>query len=230
MNRWKEVWAKRTLSDSCKGLQELIYADGFDSGAGKIDIGHWKDYVTFIYQKIGVKKNDSIFEVGCGCGAFLYLFYGMGHKVGGIDYSASLIKIAEDTIENMDFKVCEAIDIDTREKYDIVISNGVFHYFPDLNYSESVVKKMLDKCKRAIAILEIPNLVLKEESENVRRGALLTGEYKKKYEGLGHLYYEKDWFYEIGEKYNCGVEMFDQNIKNYGNNNFRFNVIMRKNG
>ena len=231
MNRWKEIWAKRKLSDGYKGLQELIYADGFDSGAGKILADDWVRYFKLIYNKLGIQRNDSIFEVGCGAGAFTYCFYELGHKVGGIDYSEELIKVAKDVMKDMEFKASEAIDIDTAKKYDFVISNSVFHYFPDLiEYAEVVMKKMLDKCRKGIAILEIPDLALKEESEKERRGALPIGEYENKYKGLGHLYYEKDWLYELGEKYNCRVDLFSQDIKNYGNNRFRFNAIMRKDG
>lgn len=36
----------------------------------------------------------SIYEVGCGCGANLFLFQNDGIEVGGIDYSSSEIEIA----------------------------------------------------------------------------------------------------------------------------------------
>lgn len=35
----------------------------------------------------------SLFEVGCGYGANLYLFYKDGIRVGGLDYSETLIDI-----------------------------------------------------------------------------------------------------------------------------------------
>jgi len=228
MNKWKEVWIKRTLPEGGNILDRLIRADGFDGGAGKIEVNSWKEYVAFVAEKICIKKGESIFEVGCGGGAFLYLFYKMGHRVGGIDYSKSLIEIAKDIMEDMDFQVSEAISFDTEKKYDLAISNGVFHYFPDLEYAESVVKKMLDKTNKTVAILEIPDLELKEESKQARRGALPIGEYEEKYNGLDHLYYEKNWFYALSKKYDCRASIFDQNIKNYGNNRFRFNCIMKK--
>lgn len=230
MNKWQEIWNKRILPDGEAVLDRLIQADGFDSGAGKISADSWEKYAGFIAERIGIKQGDSLFELGCGSGAFLYLFYETGHKVGGIDYSDSLIKIACEVMGNMDFEVCEAINIKTENKYDFVLSNSVFHYFPDLQYAEVVINKMLEKSNIGTAILEVPNLALKEESEKARRGALSPGEYEEKYKGLNHLYYDKAWFYETGKKHNCTVEIFDQNIEDYGNNTFRFNVIMTKNG
>lgn len=228
-DKWKEIWNKRKLPECEAVLDRLIQADGFDSGAGKISADSWKKYAAFIAKRLGIKEGDSLFELGCGSGAFLYLFYKIGNKVGGIDYSASLIKIANEVMSNMDFKVCEAININTEDKYDFVISNSVFHYFPDLQYAELVINKMLEKSNIGAAILEVPNLALKEGSEKARRGALSPGEYEEKYKGLNHLYYDKDWFYGTGKRLNCTVEIFDQDIENYGNNAFRFNVVMIKN-
>lgn len=228
MAEWQQVWNKRILPEGETILDTLIRADGFDKGAGKIDSDSWKEYIEFITKKLDLKEEESIFEIGCGSGALLYLFYERRHKVGGIDYSEPLIKIAKDIMKGMNFQVCEAINIDTEEKFDVIISNSVFHYFPNLYYAENVVKKMLDKAKRVVAILEVPNLDIIEESEKIRRGSLPAGEYEDRYVGLDHLYYGKNWFYKLGKKYGCVVDIFEQNIKNYGNNNFRFNVVLRK--
>lgn len=226
--RWFEIWNKRTPPEVEDVLEGMIYADGFDSGAGKIETDSWRDYVDFISKKIKIRKEDTIFEVGCGSGAFLFLFYQGGHKVGGIDYSEPLIRMASDAMKSMDFRVCEASDIDPHEKYDFVISNSVFHYFPDREYAEYVIQKMLKKARKAVAVLEVPDLKLKEEAERVRRAALSEGEYERKYEGLNHLYYDRDWFYHVCNKVNCRVTIFDQNITRYGNNKFRFNCLLEK--
>lgn len=79
---WEEIWNKREISHEYNGLEKLLRADGFDSGAGKISIDRWIEYTEYIKQEIDIQPSDSIFEVGCGCGAFLYPYYLKGHLVG----------------------------------------------------------------------------------------------------------------------------------------------------
>lgn len=227
MNKWCQIWNKRTQPEAEDALERLIRADGFDSGVGEIITDSWRDYVGFIAKNINIGKAATIFEVGCGSGAFLFHFYQSGHKIGGGDYSESLIRMASDVMKDMDFCVCEANNIDTFRKYDFVISNSVFQYFPDLGYAESVIRKMLEKSNKAVAICDVPDLKLKEESELIRRGHD-DGEYEKKYEGLNHLYYDRDWFRTIATKNDCRISLFDQNIRNYRQNKYRFNCVMEK--
>jgi ubiquinone/menaquinone biosynthesis C-methylase UbiE len=232
MTDWHEIWNKRSITplDQSKdiSLQDLIRADGFDSGAGKVNSEDWIDYIRFISQKIDLAPGDSLFEIGCGSGAFLYIWHMEGHRVGGIDYSENLVSVARQVMKGMSFGVSEAIEVDTEEKYDIVLSNGVFFYFKDYSYAKKVLERMILKARKTIAILEIPDLAKKEESESARRAALPKGEYDKKYEGLSHLYFEKGWFTRFSDKYGYDTEIFDQNIKGYGNSQFRFNVVMKK--
>lgn len=226
---WRDIWNKRRFPDSeCSVLQKLIYLDGFDNGAGKIDEQNWEKYINYIKNKIQIASNESIFEVGCGSGAFLYPFYLMNIKIGGIDYSKPLIKKAKSIFTGMSFTVCNALNLNTDKKYDIVISNSVFHYFLNYNYANTILEKMLCKAQSRIAILEIPNAALMNESENVRRKMCSLGEYDKKYNNLKHLYYDKQYFYNFAEEHKCSCSVFDQNIQGYGNNRYRFNCIIKK--
>ena len=231
MTDWHEIWNKRSIAvpDRSKdiSLQDLISADGFDSGAGKVNSEDWIDYIRFISQKIDLAPGDSIFEIGCGSGAFLYVWYTEKHRVAGIDYSENLVSVARQVMKGMNFGVSEAIEVNTAEKFDIVLSNGVFFYFRDYSYAKEVLELMVMKARKTIAILEIPDLAKKEESERARRAALPEGEYDKKYEGLPHLYFERGWFTQFSEKFGYEIEIFDQDIKGYGNSRFRFNVVMK---
>ena len=56
-------------------LSELICLDGFDGKTGKINVVDWVNYIKYISDYIGIKKHESIFEIGCGSGAFLYPFF-----------------------------------------------------------------------------------------------------------------------------------------------------------
>jgi ubiquinone/menaquinone biosynthesis C-methylase UbiE len=229
---WQEIWNKRNIqslyvsNDIC--LEDLIIADGFDTGGGKLNSLDWEEYVRHLSKKIDLVPNDSIFEIGSGSGAFLYSWYTEGHVVGGIDYSESLVSIAQRVMRGMNFQVSEAIEVNTDEKFDIVLSNSVFQYFRDYRYAQKVIERMIMKARKAVAILEIPDLAKKEESENTRRAALPEGEYDKNYEGLTHLYYDRAWFTQFSDKSGYKLEISDHNIKDYGNSQFRFNVVIKK--
>ena len=229
MNNWKRVWNKHEIdADNDSILGRLIVVDGFDTGYGNISEIDWLDYVDYISTKLNLSINDKIYEVGCGAGAFLYPLYKKGHNVGGIDYSMSLINIAKEYFNEGDFIVSEASKINIDIKYDYVISNSVFFYFPNYEYAEEVINRMISKAIKGIAILEVNDLNLKEESMVIRKGYLSNKEYEKRYTSLEHLYYSKQWFINIAHKNNLRVEIEQQNINNYKNNIYRFNVFMYK--
>lgn len=229
MTSWNQIWNKRSNEKTYQStLEELIRLDGFDSGAGFISQKSWESYVNKTNKAIGTKENDTIFEVGCGSGAFLYPLFKKGHLVGGIDYSTSLIVKATSVLTGMSFSKVEASQLCTKEKFDILLSNSVFHYFPNLEYAEAVLDKMIEKSNRKVAILEVPNLALKEESEDKRRGDLGIEEYKVKYKSLSHLYYSKEWFIQYALKKRIRIEIKDQSIENYGNNKYRYNIFITK--
>ena len=230
--KWKNIWEKRniinidTINSTDVILDKLIKADGFDGGTGNIELDSWKEYIMHLSKTINLSTSDSLFEVGCGGGAFLYLFFQNEHKVGGIDFSPSLIDNAQQIMPGMDFKTGDAKELDYRQKYDIVVANSVFFYFPDYDYAKDVLLRMIKKSKKSVLIMDIPNLQLKEECESIRRAAYAPDEYEKKYEGLSHLYFEKSFFTEIAHENKLKITIFDQNIKNYGNSRYRFNCLI----
>ena len=228
VNKWKEIWSKRLIeSDYTDLLSELIRLDGFDGKTGKIELDSWDKYISFICEKIDVRKDDTIFEIGCGSGAFLYPFYREGYKVEGVDYSPVLVDAAK-KLWNAPVVCCEADQIPVYPQFDVVVSNSVFFYFPDLDYARRVIERMIQKAKRVIAILELPNKDVMDASENMRKKLVGENVYEIKYKNLKHLYYSKDWLKKIGDKFNLETEIFDQNIEGYNSNDYRFNCIYLK--
>lgn len=228
MNKWKSVWNKKGSTTENVTLETLIKTDGFDGHTGNLNIRDWLNFVNKIAVIIGLQSGDSIFEAGCGSGAFLYPFFLQSHQVGGIDYAPRLIEIASSAMPSMQFEVREAAKLPLLPKFDIVISNSVFHYFRDREYAEKVVDKMIQKAIRKVAILDINDKSKEHTALKTRREAYPPGEYDKKYKGLNQLFYEKDWFIQMAEKQKLGIEIFDQDIEGYQNSSYRFNVIMTK--
>jgi trans-aconitate methyltransferase len=226
MNNWQNIWKNRNVTvGNMSILSKLISVDGFDTGYGTINEEDWKEYVEYISKKLSL-ENNSLYEVGCGAGAFLYKFYQQGNKVGGLDYSSNLINIAQKYLPGGEFHLNEASGIDINEKYDFVISNSVFFYFTTYEYAKKVVINMLQKSIKGIAILEVNDYNKKDESMKLRKGYLTDKEYEERYKGLEHLYYEKQWFIDIANVNNIRIEIEQQNISNYKNNAYRFNVFM----
>jgi trans-aconitate methyltransferase len=225
---WQDIWNKCSLGSGENILAQLIKTDGFDSGAGMIGLRQWQAYVSWIKEKLGVRPQDTLYEAGCGSGAFLYPFYQADHQVGGLDYSAILIDIARNVMPGMDFKHLSVALMETEPQYDIVVSNSMFQYLPTLADAEGIVESMLNKARQKIAILDIKDLQHKNIAETIRRGALPQDEYAKKYRGLAHLYFERSFFVKLAERHHCQIEIFDQHIEAYQNNQFIFNVIMEK--
>lgn len=227
MSDWRTIWNRRGAEAELT-LAGLVAADGFDHGAGHIAVDAWERYVGRVAGWLGLTPGDSIFDVGCGAGAFVYPYFQAGHVVGGIDYSAALVAVAGRAMTGMDFSAREARELDPAPACDIVVSNSVFHYFPDLGYAEDVLEKMIRKARKAVGVLELPNADLRAEAETARAAALPPGEYEKKYGGLRHQYYSKRWIEELGARHGCRVQIIDQQIDGYGNNRFRFNALLHK--
>lgn len=92
MNNWHEIWGKRTVfagKTACSyPLGELIKLDCFDTPLGLMSEKDWRDYYYHSFRdryKIG--GSESVFEIGCGAGALLYLFNEENCAIGGLDYS-----------------------------------------------------------------------------------------------------------------------------------------------
>ena len=223
---WKEVWQNKEpkmLDD----LETLLENDGFDSCGGDINAEAWLNYNKEITRIAGIKPKESIYEVGCGSGAFLYPFYKRGHNVGGIDYANKQISMCK-ILFNGDFETGEAKQLDYMTSYDNVLSFSVFQYFPDLDYASEVLNRMMTKAKERVLILDIPDIELKERAEAERRA--LDPDYDIRYKDLKHLYYDKEWFYDMCLDYdnNQSFEIFYHTLPGYPNSQYRYSVVIGK--
>jgi trans-aconitate methyltransferase len=149
-------------------------------------------------------------------------------RVGGCDYAPALIDIARRLFPTGDITAAEAADLSIVPRYDIVLANGVFHYFPNFDYARRVLERMIAKADSAVAILEVPNADTRTEAERMRRDKLTQESYEEKYRGLEHLYYQPQWFGEIATKNGCDWEYFDHPVPNYAQSRFRFDVVIRR--
>ena len=234
INNWHRVWNNRKLTDTNKAtiLEKLISIDGFDSPLGMMSESDWKKYIKLVLERYNINKEDSIFEVGCGAGAFLYTLYESGHEVSGIDYSEELIKVAKSSMPLREsyFEHKEASKCKIDPPVSVAIANHVFHYFHSHAYASDVLKIMINGAAKKVLVKGIPDLSLKKESEIMRRGLLSPKEYELKYKGLDILYFEKSWFEKIGLENQFHTQFYDHQMPGFAQNPFRFDCLMtRKN-
>lgn len=237
-NNWKALWGSRTAEKSIlqggdprKIFLELKRADGFDVVEGGIS------YASFLEQYPGMKRRlslhlpegaeiRSIFEVGCGSGANLFLFEHDGITCGAIDYSGSLLGCAKQVLRTADIRCDEACELPVEPKYDAVISVSVFGYFTDETYAEAVLEKMCQKANYTVGILELADLE-KKEAYIAHRKKIIPN-YEERYKGLPRLFYNKAFFEDFARGHGLGIEIVPMTMKDYWNSRFYFDCYLYK--
>ena len=103
MDKWQTIWSKKELaSNSTQSLNDLIVANGFDTGVGNYDEDKWREMVLDFLKRTNFTEKASILELGCGSGAFLFpLNEFVKANYFGLDYSQSLINIAKSAMQNI---------------------------------------------------------------------------------------------------------------------------------
>lgn len=235
MNQWKKIWSNRTTDEikeqtnNFEMYVQLKKWDGFDiqqkDGYYEGLYKQWEDMWKKIQNTVEVC--DSIYEVGCGSGPNLYLFQKEAgiSNVGGIDYSEVLVDCAKKVIVSDDLKHGEAIELDER-RYDIVLSDSVFQYFPDEEYGWKVLEKMYNKMNKMLVITELHDAVFKEQLLAHRRS--LEPDYDEKYRGLDKTFYEKEKFIDFAKAHHCNYEIIFPDNQAYWNNDYVFDFYLWK--
>jgi SAM-dependent methyltransferase len=232
INNWHRIWSKRKLTDITEGtvMEKLISIDGFDSPLGLMAEADWREYVNMFAKRSRIIPGDSIYEVGCGGGAFLYPFYELDFEISGLDYSQELINVARVAMPlRKDFlEVAEASACESEMPDSIVIANHVIHYFTSLDYAAKVLLTMLKKATKTVAVSGIPDAQLKTASEVARRGLLSEAEYDLKYKGLEILYFERSWFQRLAQENGFAIQFFEHTMPGFAQNQFRYDCVMTK--
>jgi len=227
MTGWDALWKRRAIPPSeGSTLADLIAADGWTSAFARWSEASWSANVRHLATTLGLTPGTSVFEVGCGAGAFLYELERLGCTVGGVDLSPALVTKAAEAIPSGHFEVSEAAALQVKPQVDAVISFGVFLYFSSLAYAAQVLDRMVEKARRVVAVLDVPDLAAREE-DLAYRHKLAGGEtaYAARYAGLDHRYYDRAWLAdELRARGLVNVRVEDPAIDGYGDPPFRFNA------
>lgn len=235
-SEWKNLWNKRSgeldkieKGDFRKIFLELKRSNGFD-------VVDELTYDALYEQYIETKQNlcpaglhggiESVYEVGCGAGANLFLFENEDIRTGGIDYSEGLIGTARQVLKTQDLMCGEAISVSTTPKYDSCFSNSVFSYFPDEEYALQVLEKMYEKANYSIGILDVHDIQMKEAFIKYREE--IVPDYHERYKNLPKLFYSRQLFEKFAADHDMEIVFRESAMEGYWNNQFVFHCYLYK--
>lgn len=90
----------------------------------------WSDLEVFLPY---IKKGDKVLDLGCGNGRLIDLLKDKKIKYLGVDNSRGLIKQAKEYHSKEKFKVKNALNLNYKNEFDVIISSAVFNHMPDSN-------------------------------------------------------------------------------------------------
>ncbi len=120
---------------------------------------HFLVYDYYYGKHLTTNKNDSIIELGCGYGDFVYWLQNKGYNnVKGIDYSVEQIKIGSSL--GIPGLICDDIFNfleDHSSTFDLIILRDVLEHF-DRDETYKIIAELNNKLnKQGTIILQVPN-------------------------------------------------------------------------
>ena len=230
-NQWHTIWNRRQpskealLGDWQEIFLELKRINGFDVMEGGIPLASLLAQSARIKELLHLSAGQSVYDVGCGAGANLYLLAREGLAVGGTDYAAALVETARKVLPDARELTCgEADAFDTALKYDAALSNSVFSYFPSEEFAELVLTRMLEKTTGAIGLIDLHDADKEEDFLAYRRATI--PDYDERYKGLGKFFYRRSFFEGFARMHNLSIDFPAIEMEGYWNTPFVFNVFM----
>ena len=224
-DRWREIWGLRSGYENLAALERAIQLDGFDNVGDAISVDDWRRYVLSMAERMKIQSGASVFEVGCGAGAFLIPLDELGTSIGGIDYSPSLIDVGRSLLPSARLETSDAIDLDVDEAYDHVFCHSVFQYLETHDVALRVLSRMARKARKSVGILDVSDASLQEQSVSARRASGST-DYDTRYAGLSHLYIDRLWFTDAAAEFGYTAEFYDSDLQGHRNSPYRYSVVL----
>ena len=125
-------------------------------------IDYCKKYVDDFIKTL---KGKNILDVGCGAGQFTNYFCELGFNAKGIDFSTSLIKIAQNKYPNVNFICADIVNYNTDELYDGIFIKDMLFHLPDQDIIKTLrtIKRILKPNGKICIIMDLP----KEAGEHI---------------------------------------------------------------
>ncbi|WP_310603782.1 class I SAM-dependent methyltransferase [Anaerosporobacter sp.] len=101
------------------------------------------EYGKGLLEFVPDNNEQTILDLGCGTGIMTAQLRNLGSKVVGVDSSKSMISRAKEQFDNIEFMLCDALDLPFENEFNVVFSNAVFHWIGDHDALLSNVRKVL---------------------------------------------------------------------------------------
>lgn len=229
---WYRIWQEKgresmfLVGSGGDLLWTLLGLAGYDSPTASLSIQEWFAQIDYVKRTLVLTRDESVFEVGCGAGAFLFGLQRFCRTVGGLDYSRPLLRIARQLLRSNDLITAEAIRLPRSPKYDHVVSHGVFHYFPDEAYAAQVVRRMAAKAVRTVAVLDVNDAARRTEAQEQRRKAY--AENGRPNEELSQLFLHREFFQMLADDLNCHLRIDESVMRKAISSTYRYNAFLFK--
>lgn len=229
---WYRIWQDKgrqavfLAGSSVEVLPALLLLAGYDSPTASLCMQEWFAQIEYVKRALALTLDQSVFEVGCGAGTFLYGLQQHCRTVGGLDYSQPLLKIARRLLMSTDLCTSEAIQLPRSPTYDHVVSHGVFHYFPDEAYAARVVKRMAAKATRTVAVLDVNDAAKGAEARDQRRKAYAAS--GRPNEELSQLFLNREFFRVLADELKCNLRIDDSVMRKSISSGYRYNAFLFK--
>lgn len=229
LDHWRAVWERKGSEalQATAGLEfaDLLRADGFDAGPGRMTEGAFMGLVDTIRHALALAPGERVLEIGCGAGACLMPLARFGARCVGVDYALQQTRAARTAVPDAGVVVAAADALPFRSgAFDKAFSNSVFQYFPGREYARAAASEAVRVVAPAgrVLITDIPDMARRDDAEAARLAAGAAGG------PYAHQYYERRFFRHLASDLGLSVTIFDQVVPGYGNSPFRFNVLYAK--
>ena len=230
---WHDVWQAKGEANpvvsrgSADVLDRLMEMNGYFSPTSTRELSDHEVQLRYVVDALAIRPDESVYEVGCGAGALLYWLSDKCATVGGCDFAPALLKQARAALpDTAELDEREADSLDVLPEYDVVVSNGVFIYFPDEDYARRTLDLMIAKARRAIGVLDVNDAALRDEAEAVRRARQASR--PERYDGLNQLYLDVGFFEDAARRHGLRCRIERSTTPRSDNARFRYHVSLFK--
>lgn len=234
---WKFIFnnfiKKKINNYSYKNL--LILSGHYQSKSGGFTVKKWLEECKLISDRIKLKRNSKVLEIGCGSGALLKYFKN-NNKIYGVDFSKELLEISKKAIPKGNFFLGDANKIKfSKNFFDAVLMQSCIQYFPSDRYFKDVVDRcnFILKPKSSLFIGEIVDRDKLKKFTQYRKRQIGIKKYKRMYEGkanknLKFFSLNRIKCIEILKKNFENIEIYNSVKRGKETDFYRFNVFCTK--
>jgi len=147
--------------------KRLVYTCGYWKKAKTLDEAQ-EAKLHLVCKKIGLKKGQTILDIGCGWGSFAqFAAKEYGAKVVGITVSKEQVALAQKRCKGLPVEIRLQDYREVKEKFDHVISLGMFEHVGCKNYREYM--EVVHRCLKDNGLFLLHTMGQKDSYPNTKQ-------------------------------------------------------------